>query len=201
MTAIVRLGGSLARSGTLKDWLEPLASHGGGRVVLVPGGGVFADAVRDAQASDGFSDLAAHRMAILAMEQYGLMLADLEPRFRLAASEGEIAAALTAGAVALWLPSAMAFAAPEIAASWEVTSDSLAAWLARKIGARLLLLVKSAPAARPLDAAALAEQGLVDAAFPAYVAHAPFAWDYCGPGEQAKLLAAIAAMDAAPSGA
>jgi aspartokinase-like uncharacterized kinase len=95
----------------------------------------------------------------------------------------------------------MALAAPEIAASWEVTSDSLAAWLAHKIGARLLLLVKSAPAERPLDAPALARQGLVDAAFPSYVARAPFAWDVYGPGEQTKFLAAIAAMDAAPSGA
>ncbi len=193
MTVVVRLGGSLAKAGTLRDWLKVVTRQGGGRVVLVPGGGVFADAVRAAQRSDGFSDLAAHRMALLAVDQYGLMLADLEPSLRLAASRRAIAAALAAGAVALWRASPMAERAPELAASWDVTSDSLAAWLARKLGARRLVLVKSAPADGPLDAPSLARRGLVDAAFPAFVAEAPFAWCYCGPGDHAMLAAEIVA--------
>jgi 5-(aminomethyl)-3-furanmethanol phosphate kinase len=98
---------------------------------------------------------------------------------------------MAAGAVALWRPSSMAEAAPEIAASWEVTSDSLAAWLARKLGARKLLLVKSTAAQGPLEPQRLAERGLVDLAFPAFVADDAFSWAYCGPGEQARLAAEL----------
>ena len=67
MAVVVKLGGSLGAAGTLALWLAAVREHGGGRAVIAPGGGAFADAVRVAQRRDGFSDVAAHRMAILAM--------------------------------------------------------------------------------------------------------------------------------------
>ncbi len=66
---VVRLGGSHAFSPLLRPWLAAIGAAAG-RVVLVPGGGPFADTVRSAQAAMGFDDLAAHRMALLAMAQY-----------------------------------------------------------------------------------------------------------------------------------
>ena len=80
----VKLGGSLLEAAELRPWLAALAVLPGAPRVVVPGGGPFADTVRDAQARLGFHDLAAHRMAILAMQQYGLMLQALEPRLGLA---------------------------------------------------------------------------------------------------------------------
>src|SRR4051812_7801139 len=71
---VLKLGGSLASSGGLTACLAALGRLRG-EIVVVPGGGVFADAVRAAQPRFGFSDRAAHRMAILAMEQYAVMLA------------------------------------------------------------------------------------------------------------------------------
>lgn len=195
---IVKLGGSLAKAATLRGWLACIARHGGGRVVLVPGGGVFADAVRAAQAPYGFSDEAADRMAILAMEQYAVMLADLEPGLRLARSEAEIRAALAANGVALWQPCAMLEAAAGLTASWEVTSDSLAAWLARRLGAGQLLLVKSAPSPDAGDARQWAALGLVDAQFPAAVEDAGFALGYYGPGDEVRLAEALAAEERRP---
>jgi aspartokinase-like uncharacterized kinase len=73
---VVRLGGSHAFSPWLRPWLAAIRAAAGG-VVVVPGGGPFADAVRLAQTAMGFDDLAAHRMALLAMAQYGLALAGL----------------------------------------------------------------------------------------------------------------------------
>ena len=64
---VIKLGGSHAFAPQLKDWIGAVAAQAG-RIVLVPGGGPFADAVRDAQARMGFDDGAAHRMALLAME-------------------------------------------------------------------------------------------------------------------------------------
>ena len=192
MAAIVKLGGSLATAGTLRTWLDIILTQGGGRSIIVPGGGAFADGVRAAQQRLRFSDRTAHRMALLAMEQYAQLLQELAPRLCPCADEAQIAAALATSTVALWLPSAMVEADPAISESWDVTSDSLAAWLAHRLGATRLVLVKSAPAPEPgLSPTRLAALGLVDAAFPGYAAKAGIPVVYCGPGDGARLAEAL----------
>ena len=80
---IVKIGGSLAAGpAALGRWLLALEA-GRRRVVVVPGGGPFADTVRSAQAELGFDDSTAHRMALLAMEQYGMALCALGTPFLL----------------------------------------------------------------------------------------------------------------------
>jgi dihydroneopterin aldolase len=167
---VVKLGGSLTGSRHLVDWVGGLASCGG-RSVVVPGGGPFADTVRQAQAKIGFSDAAAHHLALLAMEQFGWALASLNPNFRVADSAIAIGNALRAGNVPIWSPVKMVLDCREIPPSWDVTSDSLAAWRAGQIGARQLALVKhSTPFGNPLSAADLAARGIVDQAFPRFLA-------------------------------
>jgi aspartokinase-like uncharacterized kinase len=167
---VVKLGGSLAHSSHLKRWLSILSSAGSA-VVIVPGGGPFADQVRALQKRRRFDDATAHHMALLAMEQYGRMLVGLQPGLCAAASRAEIARARRAGLAAVWMPTRMVLADSAVAASWDITSDSLAAWLARKLKADRLVLVKSMalPASNVL-AAALARRGIVDPAFPGYFA-------------------------------
>jgi 5-(aminomethyl)-3-furanmethanol phosphate kinase len=189
---VLKLGGSLASSGGLAACLGALAALRG-EIVVVPGGGVFADAVRAAQPRFGFSDRAAHHMAILAMEQYALMLADRLPRLKPCASLDGMRTAVAAGHPAIWLPATLALADPMIPQSWDVTADSLAAWLARRLAAERLVLVKSVAAPRPLDIAALAADGLVDKAFPVFFAGAGLALDWIGPGEEACLIERLAA--------
>ena len=70
----------------------------------------------------------------------------------------------------VWDPCALRAGHPDIPESWEVTSDSLALWLAAEAGAAACLLVKSAPAPRGSGPADWARLGLVDAAFPAFAA-------------------------------
>jgi aspartokinase-like uncharacterized kinase len=148
---IVKLGGSLIEAPELRRWLAELAAAR--RHLVVPGGGPFADAVRRAQAAIGFDDLAAHRMAILAMQQYGLLMGSLEPRLRLAETEAEMTAD---GRSAIWLPWRMIGRDESTQASWDVSSDSLALILATRLRARRLVLVKSGNEGAP---------DLVDAAF------------------------------------
>jgi len=138
---VIKLGGSLAFSPDLKEWITAIA-HCAGRVVIVPGGGPFADQVRAAQARMGFDDRTAHRMALLAMEQYGCAIKSLHKALSLADSPDAIRRGLASGEVPVWLPLRMARDVTDIPQSWDVTSDSLAAWLAGKIGAARLLLVK-----------------------------------------------------------
>lgn len=139
--AVVKLGGSTAYDPERRLWIAALAGAAL-PLVLVPGGGPFANLVREAQPRMGFSDRAAHDMAILAMDQFGCALADAEERLVAACSLAGIEAALAGGRIPVWLPSELAIPAPDIRASWDITSDALAAWLAGRVGADALLLVK-----------------------------------------------------------
>ncbi len=85
--SIVKLGGSLARSERLTAWLDSLA-EAAGEVVVVPGGGPFAERVREMQQRWRFDDPTAHHLALLAMEQFGRMLAVLRPGLAPADSPG-----------------------------------------------------------------------------------------------------------------
>lgn len=140
---VVKLGGSLLGAPELKHWLQLFADKGDGRVVIVPGGSVFADAVRLAQQRSQIHDTLAHRLAVMAMDQYGLLLAGLNPKLATASSELEIAERGWQHRGIIWLPSAMVCADEQIPQDWGVSSDSLAAWLASKLNASHLLLIKS----------------------------------------------------------
>jgi 5-(aminomethyl)-3-furanmethanol phosphate kinase len=208
---VVKLGGSFATSHHLKSWLAAM-SECAGDVVLVPGGGPFADAVRTTQAEMGFDDEAAHRMALLAMEQYGcaiiaiaaglsaraaglragaaglIIRADLVP----ADSGAAIGRALADGKVPVWQPSRMVLAATDVPWSWDVTADSLAAWLAGELGAENILLVKRRrPSAAPASAQELAETGLIDPLFGAFLARSGARAAVAGPDDHAQAAAAI----------
>lgn len=164
---VVKLGGSLAASDGLRSWLRALS--GRSDLVVVPGGGPFADQVRAAQARWRFDDSAAHHLALLAMEQFGRMLCALQAGLVPAARPLEIRDLMRNGETPVWMPTQMVLGAPLIAHSWDVTSDSLAAWLCNRLGAEGLLLVKSAPLAGvPTDPWVLSERGIVDRAFPGY---------------------------------
>jgi aspartokinase-like uncharacterized kinase len=136
----------------------------------VPGGSVFADAVRQAQSLTGVSDGLAHELALLAMDQFGLLLAGMQPGLVTANSELEIAERGWQHRAVVWLPSRMVLADATIEQSWRVTSDSLSAWLANKLAADQLLLIKSVDLSpyqqsQVALAKALLDDGVVDACF------------------------------------
>ena len=173
---VIKLGGGLARSRHLTRWLQAIVQAGAGRAIIVPGGGRFADEVRNAQRLWRFDDAVAHRMALMAMQQFGLMLCGLNAGLASAQSVVEMHAALRHGKAVVWLPLQMTDTAGDIAMNWDVTSDSLAAWLSGLINARSLALVKFC---RPDQFApefgdgaalqALSQAGIVDPAFPEFM--------------------------------
>ena len=161
---VVKIGGSLMSAPELKHWLDIFVRFSEGQVILVPGGGIFADAVREAQQQTGISNVMAHHLAVKAMDQYGLMLTALNPALAIASTELEIAERTWQHRAILWLPSHMVLADEEIPKNWDMTSDSLAAWLANKIGAEQLVLLKSH---RPKNASLrhLVKDNIVDGCF------------------------------------
>jgi 5-(aminomethyl)-3-furanmethanol phosphate kinase len=166
---VVKIGGSLLGSPELERWLDVVVRYGDGKIIIVPGGGVFADAVRDAQMLFKISDTCAHRLAVLAMDQLGLMLANMNPSLATARTECEIDERTWQHRGIVWLPSHMVLADDSIPHSWDVTSDSLAAWLAHKLQAQHLILVKSEkPTEKKLCLKTITENGLVDQSFGDY---------------------------------
>jgi dihydroneopterin aldolase len=184
--AIVKLGGSHASGPHIKDWLTAIAAQAGS-IVIVPGGGPFADAVRTAQTSMGYDDRAAHSMALMAMAQFGCALRNLNPALSLAASRSAILRALKEREVPVWSPAQMARAAalPE---TWDLTSDSLAAWLTGALGAGRLLLIKHGHFdTETVDAHDLAARGVVDPLFPRYLKESGARAWLAGPTDSARL--------------
>lgn len=120
----MKFGGSLL---DLAPVLVPVLMAAPRPVLVVPGGGPFADAVRQLDPGDD----AAHWMACAAMEQFGLYLGGLglpmveEPVVPLASS--------------VLLPYRILRNLDPLPHRWEVSSDTIAAWCADRVGADLLL--------------------------------------------------------------
>ena len=171
---IIKLGGSLAHDARLPHWLAMMAELGGGRVAIVPGGGMFADAVRASQRHWHFDDLSAHNMAVLAMTQTAHLFHALEPRLPLVADEAGIRRILHAGQPALWQPFMLLRNAPDPLTTWEVTSDSLALWLARTLSAERLVVVKACSVPAGSTLAELGARGVLDTRFDPWSRDAPF---------------------------
>jgi len=172
--AVVKVGGSLLASGGLPSLLTTLGELARPRrLVVVPGGGPFADAVRRACSLHDPGASAAHWMAILAMDQHAHLLAGLQPAARLVTGPDEVARVLAEGLLPVLCPFRWLRAVDPLPHGWHVTSDSIAAWVAARLSARRLALLKSLEgvpgtsgdvvAEAPLRAATLA--GIVDEYF------------------------------------
>ncbi len=139
MLTVVKVGGGLGR-GAGDDALRALCATLGElgerhALLVVPGGAWFADAVRDADLRFGLPAATSHHMAVLGMEQFGWLLSELIP----GAVRSAQPRANGRGTTVL-LPAAPVL--DGLPASWQVTSDSIAAWVAGRAGAGRLVLVK-----------------------------------------------------------
>jgi aspartokinase-like uncharacterized kinase len=151
---VIKIGGSLAR---IPDALCRVCSAVGDvarewPVVVVPGGGPFADAVREFDQTYGLSDEVAHWMAVLAMDQYAEVLVSQIPGARLVVEPGRINEALEQDGCVVLAPSRWMRAADVLPHSWTVTGDSIAAFVAGALDAKQLLLIKPhSDMAEPVD--------------------------------------------------
>lgn len=152
---VVKVGGSLysrPRLGPdLRAFLDTLPEP----LLLVPGGGSFADAVRAFDRLHHLGEEACHWLALDAMNLGGAFLRSL--------------------GIAAPMLDAAAFCREhdELPHSWDATSDSVAALAARVFGASRLVLVKSVAIPPGTAWAEAAARGWVDACFPKWAAAIP----------------------------
>jgi 5-(aminomethyl)-3-furanmethanol phosphate kinase len=150
---VVKVGGGLtAVPGALERVCSAVAAAARRHpMVIVPGGGPFADAVREFDRRVGLSAEAAHWMAILAMDQYAEVLASQIPGAVLVEDAGPIGELLGSGLAIILAPSRWMRAADALPHGWEVTSDSIAAFIAGALGAERLVLIKPFSAQDTVD--------------------------------------------------
>jgi 5-(aminomethyl)-3-furanmethanol phosphate kinase len=189
---VIKVGGSLALhpeklSALCVKLSEVSKNH---RLIVVPGGGEFADVVRSLDKRFSLSGSASHRMAILGMDQYGLLLSDLIPNSVTVCKLEEIKCFLDSGGLPVFLPSNLLLGENVLENSWDVTSDSIALFTAGKLEVTKVLLVtdvdgiymedpKTNPGAkliRKLSAGellAMNKRTSVDKALPKLLLHSP----------------------------
>lgn len=152
--SVIKIGGGLAAvPGALDRVCRAVGASGcDHRILVVPGGGLFADTVREFDRAVGVSRDAAHWMAILAMDQYAHVLADRIHGAVLIEEPGALLQAMTSSGVAVLAPSRWMRSADVLPHTWEVTSDSIAAFVAGALDAARLILIKPATElSDPLD--------------------------------------------------
>lgn len=164
---VLKVGGAVCRdASTRRDALAAvrrLAQER--RLLVVPGGGALADEVRDAQRAQGFSDDMAHWMAILAMDQLARVIAGELEGAQLIHLRSEVSAVHDAGKIPVLAPHTWMRAEDPLPHSWDITSDSIAAFIAASLGARELVLLK------PVDGAvhAVTDRGFATACPPGLI--------------------------------
>lgn len=144
MEAVVKLGGSLSRNPSALEalCLKLSALTSSHQFVIVPGGGPFADEVRIHYKVFNLSDPAAHKMAILAMSQYGLLIADITPKACPVYRVEECFEVCQKGFLPVLIPHRLLELEDPFPPSWAVTSDSIAVYFAQLLKAKKLILVK-----------------------------------------------------------
>ena len=151
---VYKVGGSLFDMPDLFIHLKELLRDQSTRPLIVAGGGGAADVVREWDRIHGLGESRSHRLAILSLSLGTAFLAD-GLGGRVVSDRDEASAAWAAKQipvldVAKFLEREALEGATLLPASWEVTSDSIAAWVAERWPARLAL-VKSASSGRARD--------------------------------------------------
>lgn len=126
---VIKLGGSMIHSaGKLINEIVDYTKSEGETILIVPGGSIFADTVRKVKSSQE----AAHWMAILAMEQYGYYLADGTGAPLIDSLD------IPENGTFILLPYNLLKKNDDLPHTWDVTSDTIAAWVSFRLGARFI---------------------------------------------------------------
>ena len=139
---VIKIGGSLA---LYQEKLKILCSklrvaskkH---NILVIPGGGEFADVVRVLDKRFTLSDSVSHKMAILGMDQYGFLLSDLIKGSQVINQLKHIQNIFDSHKLPIFLPSNFILRNNPLENSWNVTSDSIAVYIANQLHIRKVIL-------------------------------------------------------------
>lgn len=138
MVTVVKIGGSLFPEYT-KELCDRL-TESKEKLVLVNGGGELANKLREYATLFDFSEDVNHWNAIRCMDIVGNFIADQNENIELISDLEDIEAVHNMGKTPLLLTYSLIEKEDSLKHSWDITSDSIACWVAHKINAKLLIL-------------------------------------------------------------
>jgi aspartokinase-like uncharacterized kinase len=173
---IIKVGGSLFDWHELPARMAAFLVAGGAikraeRTILIAGGGPVADVVRRLDRIHGVGDVVAHRLALEALDLTALFLASLIPGAVLVDGSENLVSTWNSGYSPVLSPRQILIEFEQsgkgsLPATWDVTSDSIAARIAVHLRADRLVLLKSASVPAGTSREDAARLGLVDPMLP-----------------------------------
>jgi aspartokinase-like uncharacterized kinase len=145
LVKVLKIGGSfLTFPSELKNLCKVLSiNRKDHNLLIIPGGGIFADIVRKYYLELKLSEITSHQMAVHSMDQYGLILKEFIGKSSVLISNlDRIDASLGDNRIGILEASNINLKTHLMPRSWSVTSDSIAAFVAQKIVAEQLILIK-----------------------------------------------------------
>ncbi|MHA1652006.1 MAG: amino acid kinase family protein [Candidatus Helarchaeota archaeon] len=143
MDAVIKIGGSLLKKDSIQNlcqYLDKLKAEF--TFVILPGGGEFADLVRKYYKLYQNTDDSAHWMAILCENILGYLMLDFLEFGKPVFTISEIKKAIRASLIPVFLPFPYLLDQDPLPHSWDITSDSIAAYLAEQLQAEKIILLK-----------------------------------------------------------
>lgn len=169
---VAKVGGSLLHWSGLPDALTSFLDRNRRyRLVLVVGGGEHVDLIRTLDQTHALGEQTSHQLALRAMDLTAHCLAAILPGLVVVDAIAALPPVWARPAIPVFAPRSFLDQEDQTAAdplphSWAVTSDSIAARLAVRLGADSLVLLKSTSAPASIDCAGASALGLVDPSFP-----------------------------------
>ncbi|MFO1045341.1 MAG: hypothetical protein U0941_26480 [Planctomycetaceae bacterium] len=177
---VLKLGGSLLECTDLADRLRSLVETlRGQRILIVVGGGDAADVVRDWSVRFALPEESAHWLAIRSLSVTRGLVKELLPECCEVDSQAAASAAWTASErpvllkLEAYLREAERNHPDPLPHNWDVTSDSIAAWVAAEWGADQLIMLKSIDLPASIDLQQAASHGFVDPYLPTIATKLP----------------------------
>lgn len=164
---VLKLGGSLFDLHNLGPILcNYINSRKLPNPVVIPGGGRFADVVRHLDKVQQLNDQVSHQLGVRTLSITARYLAALDPQLKFSLSGDDCLNAWGMGSIAVLDVAELVLEHSALPESWDVTTDSVAAWVTSLNAESQLILLKSIPQPDVSSLEELAELGGVDNYFP-----------------------------------
>jgi len=145
INAVIKVGGNILLNhvDSIKPLFRTISEQGKFlRLIVVPGGGSLANEVRRMHKEYKLSDSTAHFMAILAIDQNAFMINQFLEGSKVVFDPSDARRTTKGHQVAILAPFRLMLNRDPLPHSWSVTSDSIAAYVAKTVKAEKLILLK-----------------------------------------------------------